>query len=493
MCKKLTIVLLIFFSQHIAAEGSYYFEYNASLKACYNQVLNLDFNSARKTLHTIQSDQPYNLAALHIENYIDFFELFVQEDRNRFTSLKKNKNRRIRYIKKHLPQGNAYRNFAVAEINLQWSLTRAKFGELFRAGHELYTAFNYLEKNEKSFPDFAYNKKSLSLLHALIETVELPGFVKNVFGIKGSINQALNEIQSFIKWSECEQDIFLNEAHAIYSYILYYQKLEKKEAFDVLEKLEHTEENKLLSRYLTVHLLQYDKKNDEAIAFFDKNFSDKEFQKFPYLYFLKANCYLKTLNPEAKKYFELFLKNYKGEHYIKEAYQKLAWLELVCYNNSAQYKYYMSKVLTEGSHLMGADEHAYNEAKANEMPHVQLLKSRILFDGAYYAKALDLIKQFEKFNNANLESEYRKARIYQEQKLFAEAIKMFRSILKKYADEKDYRICNAALQLAIILEQTGRRKEAEDYYKLCLKINPSDYKRSLHQKAKSGLDRLEKW
>jgi hypothetical protein len=50
---------------------------------------------------------------------------------------------------------------------------------------------------------------------------------------------------------------------------------------------------------------------------------------------------------------------------------------------------------------------------------------------------------------------------------------------------------NAALQSAYIYESQGNRTEAEKMYKLCFEIEYSEYRSSITQKAKAGLNRLE--
>ena len=57
-----------------------------------------------------------------------------------------------------------------------------------------------------------------------------------------------------------------------------------------------------------------------------------------------------------------------------------------------------------------------------------------------------------------------------------------------------YYPCNAALQVALILEEQGRYKQAVEYADKCLDFSPDQYQTSLHQKAKSAKQRIrEKW
>ncbi len=489
----ISLIIGLLISASCIGSKAYYFEYTDAHRSCYELMVNLDIQNARQLIADLQASDPYNMATMHIENYVDFFELFILEDKGSFKRLKRNKNRRIRSIKKHLPSDNAYRNFAIAEINLQWSLARSKFGELFRAGHELYTAYKYLEKNSKMFPDFQLQKKSTGIVYALIETVDLPGLVKGIFGIDASINLAINEIESFIQWGQCEENIFMDEAIAIYSYILFYQNLEKEKALEVLLENQIKGETALLEKYLTLNLLMKNKENDKALSFIEQNLNQKDFQKIPYLHFMYGNCLLRNLDPKSQDQLNKFIKRFKGEHYLKEAHQKLAWSHLIFSKDSEAYKSQMQLVLTTGNDLMDGDKQSVTEAMSGKTPDLILLKSRLLFDGGYYEEALATLDKFEERTGNLLEYKYRKARILQEQSNHQEALKIYRNLINEQKSGTDYRICNAALQSGIIYEQRRNLKEAKRYFDLCLKLKPQDYKRSLHQKAKSGLERLEKW
>ena len=135
--------------------------------------------------------------------------------------LKKNKSKRIDLLKEHLKDDDPYKRFVIAEIQLQWALARSKFNQLFRAGREVVNAYNLLEDNAKDFPDFIYNKKSLSIIHSLIETITIPGIFKKIFGIDGSIELGLQEIEEVIDYSHNHDFLFAEEADAIYAFILF--------------------------------------------------------------------------------------------------------------------------------------------------------------------------------------------------------------------------------------------------------------------------------
>jgi tetratricopeptide (TPR) repeat protein len=191
----------------------------------------------------------------------------------------------------------------------------------------------------------------------------------------------------------------------------------------------------------------------------------------------------------------MFVDNFKGKHFIKEAYQKLAWYELSINNDLAAYKKYMTLCLSKGSELVDEDKQAIKEAKMVKAPNALLLQSRILYDGGYYSRAQSvLIRNAYSLSDdkvTSLEFNYRMGRILQALKNFPDAIEYYGTTLSLGQNTSEYYAASAALQMGIIYEEQKQIKAAKQYYTLCLKLKPNEYRNSLHQKAKSGLDRLK--
>jgi Tfp pilus assembly protein PilF len=309
--------------------------------------------------------------------------------------------------------------------------------------------------------------------------------------MNASIDSAIEDISQYIGWSQMHNDFFLAEAKAINSYILYYQKLEKHRAIEMLNQ--ELDNNSLLTKYLHVHLLQHNKLTEEAICYFDNHFTKADYDKFPYLHSMKGQCYLRQLNEKAEKEFHFFVNKHKGQHYIKEAYQKLAWFQFSVKSDTNQYFKMLDKVLDQAEAQMDGDIQAENEAKARKLPNQNLLKARILFDGAYYSEAQHHLDKYESTHESNIASLYLRARIYQESGRMEKAIQIFKLLVEQHSSSQDYRITNSALQLGIIHEKLSENFIAKEYYELCLQMKPQDYRRSMRQKAHSGLERLEKW
>lgn len=475
-----------------------YFEESPLIKEAYGHIIDLKFDQANQVIDKIRKDEPNNLLVLHLDNYIDFFTIFINEEKDQFKKLERNKKKRIEKIEREGDKSSPYYLFVQAEIELQWALARAKFNgrfnnEVIKAGSECYNAYKLLTENQKRFPNFIANKKSLSAIHVLAESI--PGVVRKVFSIDGTIAQGTSEIEDVINFSKNNDFLYKEEAIAIYTYILFYQNNRKREAWDFLLQSELDPVESPLVCFLMANMAQKIGENDQAIELLENRPQGPEYIPFHYLEFMLGKCKLYRLDDDAVDHLSNYLNNFKGAHYIKEALQKLGWYELVVHNNIPKYKKYMKACQNEGKELIDGDKQAQKEAKRNLNPHPTLLKARLLYDGGYNQRAYRvLISNAHLFNDASdhsLEFYYRLGRITHSLGNPIDAIEYYNEVIQKGTDSEQYYACNSALQIGLILEEQKDYRSAKDYFNRCLDMSPSDYKNSLHQKAKSGLNRVK--
>ncbi|MEM9546637.1 MAG: hypothetical protein AAGA77_11735 [Bacteroidota bacterium] len=487
------IVWLLFLLFTLSGNGQGYFESNKSIAEAYELVSTLRLDSAQIVINQIKESEPDNLLVYHIENYIDFFKIFINENEKEFKQLEKNKKRRLEKINEG-DKDSPYYLFTKAEINLQWATARIKFDQKFDAAREVYRAYKLLEKNVKKFPEFIENKKSLSIIHALGES--LPGLVRKIIGVKGSIELGTAEIKEVVDYSQKNDFLFKDESYAIYAYILFYQNNKREEAYQMLfdANLDHSKSP--LICFLKANIAQKTGRNQEAIQILEERPKGDQYLAFPYLDFMYGKFKLYELDPGSQVHMLKFLEEFQGRHFIKEAYQKLAWYEIATNEDVAAYKKYMQLCLEEGHDLVDEDKQALKESKDKEIPNAVLLRARLLFDGGYFHRAYSLLIQkaylFEnEESRKNLEFKYRMGRLIQELKNYPDAIEYYVMAINEGENMKSFMACNAALQIGLIFEEQRKYNQAKKYFDLCLDISPKRYKNSLHQKAKSGKDRVK--
>lgn len=486
-----TFLLFVLFSEPSVAQGR--FEMTEDIVSAYKSVTRLRLQEAKDKISKIKINDPSNLLVYHVENYIDFFTLFISEEKDLYEKLKSNKNQRIAKIKEG-DQSSPYYKFSIAEINLQWATVRLKFGSKLTPLREVYTAYQLLEENQNEFPDFMANKKSLSIIHALAENI--PGLVRTLFSVKGSIEQGTREISEVVSYSNRNPDfLYREECYAIYAYILFYQNNEKQKAYDLLKSSAMDFSKNPLLCFLMSNIAQKTGHNKEAISILENRPKGPEYLPFYYLDFMYGKFLMYRLDDTAIDYMNTFVTKFKGRHFIKEAYQKLAWYALATNENIVDYKKYMKLCFENGHQLVDEDKQAHMEASKSEVPHFTLLKSRLLFDGGYYQKAYKMLVlksyQFENDSKYEIEFNYRMGRICQALGSPYDAIEYYLKTINMGMEEDSYFACNSALQTGLILEKQGFYKKAKQLFERCLKIKTSEYENSLYQKAKSGIERVE--
>ncbi|MEL6393968.1 MAG: hypothetical protein AAFR97_14570, partial [Bacteroidota bacterium] len=58
-------------------------------------------------------------------------------------------------------------------------------------------------------------------------------------------------------------------------------------------------------------------------------------------------------------------------------------------------------------------------------------------------------------------------------------------------EDDSFFACNAALQAGLIEEDRNNRDSARRYFRLCLDLQPDEYRAGLHLQAKAGINRLK--
>ncbi len=178
--RTIIVLTVIPLSLTLQLDSRAYFDYNEEMKRAYNYVLQLKTDSASIILNGLKVEKTLNLASLHIENYIDFFTVFLGEEKPDLERFKERKDIRLERIKEG-SVNSPFSKFTQAEIILQYAIARSKFEEYIRAGWDINRANNLFSNNQKQYPQFIVNNKNLSIIHALMGS--LKGIQKSLIKI----------------------------------------------------------------------------------------------------------------------------------------------------------------------------------------------------------------------------------------------------------------------------------------------------------------------
>lgn len=476
--------------------GAKHFDYTPNARDAYREVLSLRFENARTILQQIRECDPDNLVVYHLENYIDFFTVYIREDEEEYKRLSQHRNHRLEAVQQGDPDSPYYLHVQ-ADIHLQWALARLKFGEYLNAFLEVNRAHKLLRENQEKFPQFMPTYKNLGVLHAMVGTIPdaYKWGIKLLSGLSGTIDQGKQELEMVLGHARKQDFFFKEETEALYAFVLLHLEREEEAAWQVVREAGWDPQNNLLQCFVQANIAMRTGRNDEAIRILQNRPAGPDYLPFPYLEFMLGVAKLRRLDDDADVHLNYYVRHFRGRNFIKEAYQKLAWHELVR-DNEEGYLRYMQACRNRGEVIVGGDKNAQREAEASDPPDPSLVKARLLFDGAYYRQAYDVLASLDEpdfgSKRQRLEFLYRMGRVLHGMRQYPQALHYYQRAIDQGHYESYYFACNAALQSGLIYEQMGLESRAIEFFNRCLSMAPAEYRTGLHQMAKSGLNRLRR-
>lgn len=490
---RYTLLLLVCLGPlSLRAQG--YFDFNTSARDAYSKAISLRLPEARTAVQTMANREKNNLIAVFIENYIEFIAIFSTDDRTAHRDFNKKLSERIAAIRKG-DSSSPYYRYCQAEMKLQSAALNGRFGNTFSAMTQAKQAYNLLNENDRYFPNFIANKKSLGILHAIIGNIppEYQWAVRAVGGMSGSIDQGLQEIEQVIQYTRQNDFIFREETYVAYAFLQLFLRNKEESAWQTLQQGNLDTHNNPLAAFVMANLALRVGKVNEAIQLLENS---NPGQPFPYRLFLLGTAKLYRLDADANQPIQQFIKQFTGKNGLKDAYQKLAWYHLSRGNENG-YRTYMGYVKIKGIAHTEPDKSAQREAESGKIPDQKLLKARLLFDGGSYQRAYDLLKnaasEYQNQPDFQLEYYYRMGRIAHKMKKNSEAELLYRKTVDIGRQLPWYFACNAALQLGLLFEEKRDYFRAKAAFQECLDIEPKEYAAGLHARAKAGLNRLKKY
>lgn len=489
-CMKSFIIFILLFLR----AGSYgqVFDWNENCIRAYKDVISLKINKAQPVLNAEKQRNPQNLVPLFIENYIDFFVLFLNEDSRERKARIDNWDRRLNAIDA-APDNSPFKNFAKAIINMQWAVVEIKFNNKWAAGWAFRDAFKLARQNQASFPAFTPNLMITGPMQMAAATIPKNyRWLSNLLGIKSTMQQGLANMKQFMSANDVWAAIFREEGTFYQCYLQFYLLNQQDEALRFISSQQLDTRNNQLFTYMAANLCLNNKQSSRCKSIVLNRNTGTEYITTGIWDYELGFAKLYHLEPDAGQYFERFLSNFRGNFYVKDC-----WLKLAMYyylnNNLPQYYRCIANVISKGVTYSDADKRALKEARSGKKPNIYLLKARLLSDGGFQNEALAVLagKSSNDFTEEEdkLEFMYRVGRIYDDLDRYDEALKAYQATINFGRNRTEYFAARAALQMAIIFEKQGNIAKAVSYYQQCIDMDDHDYKDSLDQKAKAGLAR----
>lgn len=486
------ILLLLLLHQENRAGAVY--DFNLYCQQAYREIIRLKLSTGQQLLEKEKKRHPDNLIPYFLENYIDFFELFFNEDPAEFRKRIRNRAKRLDKLNTG-PESSPFYLFTKSIVHFQWAAVQIKFGHNWDAGWEFRRSFLQAKACEKAFPDFYPNQLYASAMQVAAGTIP-DGYqwLSNLLSIKGSISKGMAGIRTFMKRTDEWSVVFREEALFYYCYLQYYVENNKAGVFSYLEEFRPDLVNNHLLAYLAANLSLNNQQSERAISIIKARNQSDRYLDMPVWDLELGYALLNRQDDAAAASFEAFLQKFKGRFYVKDVLQKLSWYYYLR-GDTRKAAEYRAQLLKKGSLDSEADKQAQKEALSGAWPHPVLLKARLLNDGGYLEQALELLKgkAYTGFEKPADQTEfcYRIGRLYDDMGNADRSIGYYQQAFGLGAGQKEYFAARAAIQLGAIFERKGSHTQAIEWYTRCLQLKEHDYKNALDQKAKAGIARCK--
>lgn len=463
------------------------FQMNENCNKAYKAFMSMKNNEGRAYLIKELASNKENFLPIVLFNYDDFISLTFNENPEEYKKRKPLFEKRLKLLET-ADKNSPYFLFSKGLLYFQWSAIQIKYADYWNAAWDFRRAFLIFKENKKKYPDFTYNDLYIGAQEAVISTIP-NGYkwISKILGMKGNMKSGMWMLNHFAKSNHPN---FKEEAYLFLIYLKNYLENEPKEAFQIIKDENLDIQNNQLFAFMAANLALNNKNASTAEQILLNRNKSKDYISFPMLDYEMGDAKMRRLDMGAIVHYENFIKNYKGNFYIKDACYNIA----LCYYLQGKIEMantYKQKTKTLGKLESDADKQAQKNALKNNFPNKELLKVRLLNDGGYNEKALEILSNIQKLNSEQtLEYYYRLARVQDDLNQDEKAIANYLKVIELGSDSKEYFAARAALQTGYIYEQKGNKQLALKYFNIVLDLDDHEYKNSLDQRAKSSINRI---
>lgn len=431
---------------------------------------------------------------------IDFIRCLAQQDPD-FLPVFFDRSEKALEELEPLPLDMPLRRVLLAEIHFQTGMIRFLDQSYLSAAGDLQEACDLIHTNYREFPT---NTEQLKLLGTYqVALASVPGkfrWLTRLLCFKGELNTGIRQLEQ----AAAESTLLPKEAEILLFYIDKNLLNQPQKAFGRIQSL-HKEAPRvftwnffLVSTFLDLH------QTDSALTLLEKGnpFSSDPQLCYPAVWDYQHGkaYYYKGDHTHAQFYFSRFLEGHKGESFRADALFRTAIsLTLEGQYPKAQ-KVFQHLAEAENSGL-DADEYAVAMAgiyqNRHPSPHEKAhMEARNLYDGGYYLRSLEVLKQTEAISLKRTQDEqtemaYRQARNHEALGNALQAAQFYESCQQPAATYNRWMQVYALYYLGQIDLQAGRKQTAEQRFRKALQSNGYYYQSGLEQRCKAALALLK--
>ena len=455
------------------------------LVSAFQKTSELKLSESEILLSKTSINHPFKML---IQDYNDVLDLIIDEDYSSFEQLENKMDDRLQKLENITDKSSPWYRLIKAEIKFHWGIVNFKFNNQITAAWQINQAHSLIKENQKKFPNFSPNLKTMGIFHIVIGAMpDNYQWILEKLGFEGNINLGLQELEKCI----AAKNIFSSEADIILTYI----KAHLLNNYDVSIKIfesKYAKNKSLPYHYILTSLYTNTHQAEKAIELINNKPKSKVYPNFYFYRYKLGNCYFQKGEYEkAINELTFFIEKYKGKNYIKGSYHKIALAYYFLNNEKEQMKAYQA-IDENGWELLDEDKYAQEFYKKGKWPNRYLAKSRYYSDGGYFDKALFELNG-KKFNTEeeNIEMNYRLGRIHDLKKNYDKAIEYYSLASNNENNSNSYYAPNACLKAAIIYLNNNNKTEAKKLLHKSIAYKNHAYENSIEMKAKSLLKTLE--
>lgn len=426
----------------------------------------------------------------YIESLAETIELLVTEREDLFSIYEDHFFERQ---EKQTNRSSAEDLFLQAEIHLHWAFVYLKFGHEFDAARSLREAYQISKRCREQYPHFEGILKTWGLLQIMVGSIpDKYNWILSLLGLEGSVEEGLK----FLDQACHGRSPIVFEAKLLRALIDGFISQQPERALSKISILLNENPDHKLLLFLGSSLSIKSAVSAQAEKWLNQLSSNDSGLPLHYQYYLLGEVLLhKGAYQEAINSYTTFLKNYKGNNYIKDAHYKIGICNyLAGQRDKASAQLDVAK--SAGIESTEADRFAARSLAEDELPNAALSKVRYFTDGGYYVKADSVIIQHSiddfKTKHDRVEFLYRKARLAHKQNRTEQALSLYKQVISDAGDASWYFAPNACLQLGYIYLEKGNEERATIYFEKAISYRKHAYKNSIDSKARSALNQMKR-
>lgn len=487
---RYTITILILILLGNTAFASKHYDFNTQCINAYRAVIAMNFEEGKYWLDKEKQENPDNLIPYFIDSYIDCLPLLFNGNPQDYQSKKNNYQNTINILSEG-PEDSPWYKYSQASVNFYWAIARIRFNENTQGARLFRRSYLLLKDNQEKFPNFQTNNILLGVEEAIIGTIpDTYRWLVSIMGMRGNLNNGIQKVKNIAQQNQYQ--FLQEEATFFYLYLDFYLGKQKQQVWRFINNKQLDTKNNYLYTYIVANIALDAKNANYAERVLRERNQSKAYHPVHLFHYQLGLAYLYKLDHKAKDEFQRFIDVYRGEIFVKHAYQNLTY-HYLANNQRSLATQTLDSIKAEGNALFDADKQALRFAQNNRLPNRFIIRGRLKSMGGYAQDALLELGNV-KVNQLNqtdrIEYFYRLGSIHRSLNNPLGAISLFTKCIEIGEKSSEQYAARSALEIAEIHEERREYAKARQYFNKCLSMKNHDFQSVIDQAAKSGLARL---